>query len=78
MPIVLSWIVPAFACIPSSIVFFYTKNVAVKEHQSIMSSFPGPKTCMKISEDCEIKPLMWEWCAYGRTKGLFTEIKLGI
>jgi hypothetical protein len=56
MPIVLSWIVSAFACIPSSIVCFY-KKVAVEEHQSIMSSFPGPKKCMKISEDCEIKDI---------------------
>jgi hypothetical protein len=61
VPIVLSWIVPAFACIPSGIVYFYTKKLAVKEHQSIMSNFPGPKECMMIFVDCEIKDIMSGW-----------------
>jgi hypothetical protein len=74
MPIVQPWITPFVACLPSTIYLYFTKKVAMNEHKSVMSNFPGPSKCMEIFGDCLLLNLMWETCLVARTKSSFTKM----
>jgi hypothetical protein len=78
MPIVLSWITPVAACLPSIVILFFTKMVAPNAHQSIMSNFPGPSKPMDIFGDCLLQDIMWETCLAARTKRSSTKMLSGL
>jgi hypothetical protein len=73
MPIVLPWIAPVLACLPSTIILYVVK-AGRNEHQSYMSNFKGPSKYMEIFGDCLLLNLMWETCATARTKGSLTKM----